>query len=90
YDAMGEKAFTMEVGEISDPIALGNKWSVIKLLEKLPSRRMRLDEASTKIRYAMEREKRDALEAEFLARAKAAHPTIINERAAEIVYQPTK
>lgn len=88
YDMMGEIAFTMEVGQISDPIPLGNKFSVIKLLEKLPTKPMRLDEASTKIRYTIEREKKAALEAAWTEKARKAHPTIINELAPEQVFPP--
>lgn len=90
YDKMGEQAFTMEVGQISDPIPMGNKWSVIKLLEKLPVKAMRLDEAATKIRYAVEREKKAALEAAWTEKARKTYPTQVSETAAAEVFSPAE
>ncbi|MDP2360661.1 MAG: peptidylprolyl isomerase [bacterium] len=58
YGKMGEAAFAMAVGDVSDPLPIGRNWSVIKLLEVIPPKPKALDEARTSIRMKLEREAR--------------------------------
>lgn len=58
YGKMGEAAFQMAVGEISDPLPIGRSWSVIKLLEQIPPRPKSFDESKTSIRMKLERQAR--------------------------------
>ncbi len=71
YGKMGEAAFTMEAGDISEPLQIGRSWSVIKLLEKYPPKQKRLDEAQTSIRMKLEREAREKGRSEWLDEASA-------------------
>jgi parvulin-like peptidyl-prolyl isomerase len=58
YGKMGDAAFAMEVGQISDPLPIGRNWSIIKLVEKIAPTPKSLDEARTSIRMKLEREER--------------------------------
>jgi len=59
YGKMGEAAFNLAVGEISDPLPVGRNWSVIKLNEKIAPTPKTLDESKNTIRMKLEREERD-------------------------------
>jgi foldase protein PrsA len=59
YGKMGEAAFSMKPGEISDPLPIGRNWSVIKVLEIQPPTAKTLDESRTTIRMKLEREERE-------------------------------
>jgi parvulin-like peptidyl-prolyl isomerase len=59
YGKMGEAAFKMKPGEISDPLPIGQNWAVIKLIENLPPKQKLLDECRTSIRMKLEREARN-------------------------------
>ncbi len=69
YDKMGEVAFELKPGEISDPIQLGRAWVVIKKVENIPSLPRTLDQCKTQIRMKLEREAREAAQAEWRAAA---------------------
>jgi hypothetical protein len=58
YGKMGEAAFSMKPGEISDPLPIGRNWSVIKIVEIQAPVTKTLDEARTSIRMKLEREER--------------------------------
>ena len=58
YGKMGEAAFSMNVGDVSEPLPIGRNWSVIKLVEQIPPRPKSLDESRTSIRMKLEREAR--------------------------------
>lgn len=58
YGKMGEAAFSMKPGEISDPLPIGRNWSVIKVVEIQAPTPKTLDEARTSIRMKLEREER--------------------------------
>jgi peptidyl-prolyl cis-trans isomerase C len=55
---MGEAAFNLEVGKISDPVPVGRNWSVVKLNEKIAPAPKSFEESKTSIRIKMEREER--------------------------------
>jgi len=57
YGKVGEVAFTMEVGQISDPIPIGNRWlSIIKILDKKEERLKTFDEAKDLVKADLRRE----------------------------------
>jgi parvulin-like peptidyl-prolyl isomerase len=58
YGKMGEAAFAMNVGDVSEPLPIGRNWSVIKLVEQIPPKPKTLDESRTSIRMKLEREAR--------------------------------
>ncbi|MFA7331798.1 MAG: peptidylprolyl isomerase [Candidatus Delongbacteria bacterium] len=58
YGKMGEAAFSMKPGDISDPLPIGRNWSVIKIVEIQAPTAKTLDEARTSIRMKLEREER--------------------------------
>ncbi len=58
YGKMGEAAFNLEVGKISDPVPVGRNWSVVKLNEKIAPAPKSFEESKTSIRIKMEREER--------------------------------
>ena len=65
YGKMGEAAFQMSPGEISDPIVLGRAWVVIKKVEDIPPMPRPLEQCKTQIRMKLEREARDQANAEW-------------------------
>lgn len=85
YGKMGTAAFELEPDAISDPQPIGNAWSVIKLLERIPPKQKRLDESATSIRMKLEREAREEAKLAWRKEAEAAVPVkIFDERLKEL------
>ncbi|NQU68006.1 MAG: peptidylprolyl isomerase [Candidatus Marinimicrobia bacterium] len=59
YDIMGQKAFSMSVGDVSPPFEkLNRSWSIIKLEEKLPESYKEIEKVYNKIYSILLREKK--------------------------------
>jgi len=78
YGAMGKAAFLMKVGEISNPIALGSKYSIIKVLKKYPPTVMTFDEAKRQVRTDLEKQSHDNLLKQLLDRARKTNPVTVD------------
>ncbi|MCX6641537.1 MAG: peptidylprolyl isomerase [bacterium] len=62
YGAMGREAFNLKVSEISDPIAMGRRgFSIIKVIEKTPSRVKVFEEAKAEVDRQMRMAQTDSL-----------------------------
>ncbi|HGE71206.1 TPA: hypothetical protein ENX78_10250 [Candidatus Poribacteria bacterium] len=69
-----EKAFSMEVGEISDiivqPLGQETYYMIIRLDEKIPSRQKELSEVKDSVKSTVESEMKDARKAQFVEELK--------------------
>ncbi len=69
-----EKAFSMEVGEISDiivqPLGKETYYMIIRLDEKIPSRQKELSEVKESVRSTVESDMKDARKAQFVEELK--------------------
>ncbi len=86
YGAMGDAAFTMEPGELGGPYEMGRRFSVIQMLEKVPPRPKPLDQASTSIRYRLEREEGERLVREWRQKAEKSFPVQVNPDAVRLAF----
>lgn len=50
YGAVGEKATSMNTGEIAGPVAVGTGWSIIKLIDKKPGESLSFDDIKGHVR----------------------------------------
>ena len=78
---MGEKAFTLKLGEVAGPIPLKNNrgFSVIKLLERKPSRVKPYDEVKGRVRNDLIREIKKDREEKWVAEKKNKYTVKIYE-----------
>jgi len=78
YDVMGKKAFTMSIGEISEPFEkLNHSWSIIKLENKLPESYQGINKVYNKILSILLREQKAKAKDEiFDALKKKYHVTV--------------
>jgi foldase protein PrsA len=86
YGKMGTAAFALEIGQISDPQPIGNAWSVVKLLERLPPKQKRLDESATSIRMKLEREARERSQADWRSRVEERVPIRVYEETLKTLF----
>ena len=77
YGKMGETAFTLKPGDISEPLPIGRNWSIIKLVEKIAPTPKSLDEARTSIRMKLEREERSKRQDAWRKEMEAKIPIIL-------------
>jgi len=90
YGAMGKAAFTLEIGEISDPIKMGRRgWSVIKLLDKSPARLKTFDECKSQVERAARNAQTEELKTAWMDGLKERYPvTIYDEKLMTVLPVP--
>lgn len=70
YGRVGQKAFTMKVGEISGPIAIGRMYSILKVLDIQEPRPKIFEEAKAEVEADLRRELISSKVIEWVARLK--------------------
>ncbi len=79
YALMGEKAFSMNIGEISEPFEnLDRTWSIIKLEEKLPEGYKPLNKVYNKIKTILKREEKNKTKENTFEKLKIKYNVTIN------------
>jgi len=59
YGEIGKRAFQMKKGEISKPIRVGTRYSIIRVLDRKPEEYQTFEEAKSKVEFDYRRELRD-------------------------------
>ncbi|MBC8478664.1 peptidylprolyl isomerase [bacterium] len=78
YGEMGKIAFTLEVGEIAGPIALGSKFSIIKLISRTEATPMPYEEAERMVRSTLEQELREKAQQELMEKLLAKYTVVVD------------
>lgn len=76
-----KKAWTMEIGEVSEPIKFLYGYSIIKVLEKAPARQKTYDEAVSEVASQFQEYRAKKLDEEWIQELRAKYPVKINEDA---------
>jgi peptidyl-prolyl cis-trans isomerase C len=82
YGEMGKAAFAMQIGQISDPIAMGARaYSIIKLVDKTEPSVKSFEEAQDQVKRQIRMSAGDSLRAAWMEELKERYPITINEEA---------
>ncbi|RKY82734.1 hypothetical protein DRQ07_00415 [candidate division KSB1 bacterium] len=87
WGAIGAEAFKLKKGEISGPIKLGNRYSIIKLLDKKKREIKPLKEVYDRVRRDVQNEKRRDLKERWLSNKRSELGVKINEPVLAVAFK---
>jgi len=86
YGTMGETAFNIDIGEISGPIKLGNKFSVIKLISRTEASPKTFEESERQVRSLLETELRDNVQQGLMDRLLEKFPVAVDTERVQTLF----